>query len=335
MTNTTPSIVSDVSAMFVETTTFRPIAPFGRFGGAGSKILCCRFGGSVEYRGIHFISPTSGPRLSTSRCILLQASSISYAFYITKNLLLFWANTSQCGAATPLKCGEIFNNCKPRQFPNHNQQELSSSWDGRPWPQQTSAEKRGGAAVPLSQGSRSQCGLGWGLLPYQVASSSIQPFGYNRHVPKIGRLCPLLGEGVLGPHLTQCCLGWDLPPYWVASWSIQTFGQNRHGPKTGGSAPLGDGELGLHLTQCRLSSGLSPTKWHLDPSSHLATTDMGQKLGAPPSFLLGEGELGPHLTQCGQGWGLTACQVSSWSIQLFGHNTPTSQTERQTDRIDR
>jgi len=34
------------------------------------------------------------------------------------------------------------------------------------------------------------------------------------------------------------------------------------------------------------------TKWHLDPSSHLATTDMGRKLA-------GEGELGPHLTQCG------------------------------------
>jgi len=38
------------------------------------------------------------------------------------------------------------------------------------------------------------------------------------------------------------------------------------------------------------------------------------------------GELGPHLTQCGQGQGLPACQVSSWSIQPFGHNTPTSQT---------
>ena len=27
-----------------------------------------------------------------------------------------------------------------------------------------------------------------------------------------------------------------------------------------------------------------PTKWHLDPSSHLATTDMGRKLGIPPPF---------------------------------------------------
>jgi len=46
---------------------------------------------------------------------------------------------------------------------------------------------------------------------------------------------------------------------------------------------------------------------------------------------LGEGELGPHLTQCAQGRGLPACQVSSWSVQPFGHNTPTLQTDR-TDR---
>ena len=38
------------------------------------------------------------------------------------------------------------------------------------------------------------------------------------------------------------------------------------------------------------------TKWHLNPSSRLATTDIGHKLGgyAP----LEERELGPHLTQC-------------------------------------
>jgi len=50
---------------------------------------------------------------------------------------------------------------------------------------------------------------------------------------------------------------------------------------------------------------------------------------------LGEGELGPHLTQCGQGRDLPACQVSSWSVQPFGHNTPTLQTDRQTDWTDR
>jgi len=30
------------------------------------------------------------------------------------------------------------------------------------------------------------CGLGRGLLPYQVASSFIQPFDHNRHGPKTG-----------------------------------------------------------------------------------------------------------------------------------------------------
>jgi len=38
------------------------------------------------------------------------------------------------------------------------------------------------------------------------------------------------------------------------------------------------------------------TKWHLNPSSHLATTDMGRKLVLCP---FGDGELAPYLTQCG------------------------------------
>jgi len=38
-------------------------------------------------------------------------------------------------------------------------------------------------------------------------------------------------------------------------------------------------------------------------------------------------ELGPNLTQCGWGRGLPPCKVSSWSIQVFGNNTPTSQTD--------
>ena len=49
---------------------------------------------------------------------------------------------------------------------------------------------------------------------------------------------------------------------------------------------------------------------------HLATVDMGRKLGAVPLL----GELGPHLTQCGLGQGLHPYQVTSWSIQPFGHN---------------
>ena len=63
---------------------------------------------------------------------------------------------------------------------------------------------------------------------YQVASSSIQLFGHNRHGPKMGSAVPPFW-GELGPHLTQCrlgeldtnliqCgLGRGLPPYQVLS----------------------------------------------------------------------------------------------------------------------
>jgi len=43
---------------------------------------------------------------------------------------------------------------------------------------------------------------------------------------------------------------------------------------------------------------------------------------------LWERYLGPHLTLCVQGRGLPACQVSSWSVQPFGHSARTSQTEQ-------
>jgi len=58
------------------------------------------------------------------------------------------------------------------------------------------------------------------------------------------------------------------------------------------------------------------TKWHLDPSSHLATTDMAEIGDAVPLF---RGELGPYLAQCALGQGLPPYQVETWSIQPFGH----------------
>jgi len=35
-----------------------------------------------------------------------------------------------------------------------------------------------------------QCGLGRGVVPYRVASWSIQPFGHYRHGPKSGGCAP-------------------------------------------------------------------------------------------------------------------------------------------------
>jgi len=45
-------------------------------------------------------------------------------------------------------------------------------------------KRRGWSTVPLLRGGElgprlTQCGLGQGLLPYQVAFSSIQPFSYT------------------------------------------------------------------------------------------------------------------------------------------------------------
>jgi len=70
--------------------------------------------------------------------------------------------------------------------------------------------------------------------------------------------------------------------------------------KLGGSVPFWEGEHGPHLKTVAWGEAYLDTKWHLNPSSHLTTTD-GPKIGAVP---FGEGELGPLL-------GLPACQVSS------------------------
>jgi len=131
----------------------------------------------------------------------------------------------------------------------------------------------------------------------------------------------------LGPHLTQCCPGRGLPLYQVASWSIQAFGHNKHGPKIGGGRGAGSpsntmllGSKPTFLPSCILIN------WAIWPQQMWAENWWGC---AP----LGEGDLRPHLTQCGPGQGLPACQVSSWSVQLFGHNT-VHQRYRQ-DREDR
>jgi len=84
--------------------------------------------------------------------------------------------------------------------------------------------------------------------------------------------------------------------------------------KLEGCAPFWEGELGPHVTHGGMGRGLPPynrTKWHLDPSSSLATMDMDRKLGrgAVPPFW--GGELGPHLAHCGLGRGLPPRQLAS------------------------
>jgi len=68
------------------------------------------------------------------------------------------------------------------------------------WPQYyTWAENRGGCCAPFYMGElgphQTQCRLGRGRPPYQVASWSIQPLGHNRHGPKIGDCNPFEWPG--------------------------------------------------------------------------------------------------------------------------------------------
>jgi len=76
--------------------------------------------------------------------------------------------------------------------------------------------------------------------------------------------------------------------------------------------------MGLVVYNVAWAEAYLSTKWHLDPSSHLARIDIGWKVGALcPVF---RRELSPHLTQCHQGRGLPPHQVLFRSIQPFGHN---------------
>jgi len=72
------------------------------------------------------------------------------------------------------------------------------------------------------------------------------------------------------------------------------------------------------------------TKWHLDPYSHFATTDMDRKLGGCAS--LGEGELGPHRTQCGQA---EAYLHAKFHLDPSNRLATVHQRYRETDRQDR
>ena len=97
----------------------------------------------------------------------------------------------------------------------------------------------GGSWVP----HLTQCRLHRGLPSYQVASWSTQPFGYNRHGPKIEGCAPL---GELGPHNTM----WPgrgilcLSPCQVSSWSTQPFSHNTPTSQTGQTARIDRKENG-------------------------------------------------------------------------------------------
>ena len=112
-----------------------------------------------------------------------------------------------------------------------------------------------------------QCGLGQGLLAYQVASSSIQPFGHNRHGPKIGGFGPLLGRGAgsssntksPGPRPTSVLSGILIHP---AIWPQQIWTENW------GALPLcGRGSWVPMQNNVTRAEAYLHAKFHLDRSN--------------------------------------------------------------------
>jgi len=78
----------------------------------------------------------------------------------------------------------------------------------------------------------------------------------------------------------------------------QPFGHNRSGRKLGGGGavpPFWVRESWVPIMAW--PEAHLHTKCHFDPSSRLATIDIGRKLGRGSGPFFGEGELGPRLTQ--------------------------------------
>ena len=139
--------------------------------------------------------------------------------------------------------------------------------------------------------------------------------GHNTHGPKrggAGLLCPFRGE--LGPHLAQCGLGRGLLLYQLTSSFIQSFRHNKHRPKNGWGlchcfwrswVPI---EHKVAWAEAYLHA-----KWHLSPSSRLATTDIGRKLGLCPFRGGRAGSPSNTMSSGPRSTSLTS------SIQPFGH----------------
>ena len=124
------------------------------------------------------------------------------------------------------------------------------------------------------------CGLGQDLPPYQVASSSIQPFGHNTWAENWGLRCHFVGRGAGPP---SNIVAW-VEAYLRTKWHLNPSSRSattEMGRKLGRllSSFLGGDVTGSNRHNVAWSEAYLRTKWHLDPSSRLATTDMGQKLG--------------------------------------------------------
>jgi len=174
--------------------------------------------------------------------------------------------------------------------------------------------KDGGCCSPFRRGGKldlylTQCRPDEGLPLYQVASWSIQSFGHNTWAKKWegAPVLPLFWGGSCIPIWQD--IAWA--PYEVASWSIQPFGHKRRGPEIGdfwgpSSLPFfWEGARSPSNTVSSYTEAYLSTKWHLNPSSHLATMDISWNRRAVPLFGRPGSPSNTMLTDMGrQLWGM-------------------------------
>jgi len=196
-------------------------------------------------------------------------------------------------------------------------------------------QKEGSCYAPFAGGMGprlTHCSRGRDLFSYQVASSSIQPFGHSRHGSKTRGLSPSYGEAATPPNTTSPGPRFTSVPSGIlahpAVWPQRTLAENWGGlcPFRGGVDGSPSYTMSPRLRPTSVPSGIlihtavwpqwtwaenrglcplfflgggagSPSnswaeahlnaKCHLDPSSRLATIDMGQNGGLRP--FLGRG----------------------------------------------
>ena len=166
-----------------------------------------------------------------------------------------------------------------------------------------------GAYVPISGVDRSPYNTGLGLPPYQQASSSIQSFG---HGPKSvgGGAVPLLwGTGSPSNIMSPGPRPTSLPSgIFIIHPAVR--------PQ----------QIGRKLWGGAESPSKTMSQWHLNPSSRLATTDMGKNWGLCPFW--NGGARSPSNTM----WhGARPISVSSF---ILIHPTVLPQYANVTDRQD-
>jgi len=151
-----------------------------------------------------------------------------------------------------------------------------------------------------------QCGLRRGLPSYQVASWSMQPFGHNRHGPKIGGSAPFLGRGSWIAGSPSNTMSLRLRPTFLPSGTlIQQSIWPQHWD-WGGLCRLGGGDLGLRLTQCGQDRGLPACQVSSWSVNRLAAIYQGDMSWMGTQLAYGKGHSSPHFSAhvyCSQ----TAC----------------------------